>query len=49
MQADDAEMDDEIEKQLEDEARNNIYNDTTLKMEDYVIYKKFCLIFQIKD
>jgi|SanBayMetagenome_1026888.scaffolds.fasta_scaffold417148_1 hypothetical protein len=37
MQADDAEMDDEIEKQLEDEARNNIYNDTTLKMEDYVI------------
>jgi hypothetical protein len=37
MQADDAEMDDEIEKQLEDEARNNIYNDTALKMEDYVI------------
>ena len=36
MQADDAEMDDEIEKQLEDEARNHIYNDTALKMEDYV-------------
>lgn len=36
MMADDAEMDEEIEKQLEAEARNNIYNDTTLKMENEV-------------
>lgn len=34
--ADDAEMDEEIEKQLEAEARNNVYNDKTLKMEDDV-------------
>lgn len=35
--ADDAEMDEEIEKQLEDEARNNIYNERDIKMEDDVI------------
>jgi hypothetical protein len=34
MMADDAEMDEEIERQLEAEARNNIYNDKTLKFED---------------
>ncbi len=39
MQADDNEMDDEIEKQLEYEARNNIYNDAALKLEDFVSYK----------
>lgn len=38
MMADDAEMDEEIEKQLEAEARNNIYNDTTLKMENEVSF-----------
>jgi flagellar biosynthesis/type III secretory pathway M-ring protein FliF/YscJ len=36
MMADDAEMDEEIERQLEAEARNNIYNDATLKMENEV-------------
>ena len=34
MMADDAEMDEEIEKQLEAEARNNISHNKTLKMED---------------
>ena len=33
MMADDAEMDEEIERQLEAEARNNIYEDQALKME----------------
>lgn len=36
MMADDAEMDEEIEKQLEAEARNNISNDRALKMDDDV-------------
>ncbi|CAF0940376.1 unnamed protein product, partial [Brachionus calyciflorus] len=34
MMADDADMDEEIEKQLEDEARNNIYNEQTIKLDD---------------
>ena len=33
MMADDAEMDEEIEKQLEAEARNNINDDQVIKME----------------
>lgn len=36
MMADDAEMDDEIEKQLISEARNNVFNERGLKMEDDV-------------
>lgn len=36
MMADDAEMDEEIERQLEAEARNNIYEDQTLKLENDV-------------
>ena len=36
MQADDAEMDEEIEKQLEVEARNNIYNEERLLFEENV-------------
>ena len=36
MMADDAEMDEEIEKQLEAEARNNIDNETNLKINDEV-------------
>lgn len=36
MMADDAEMDEEIEQQLEDEARNNIFNERDIKMEDDV-------------
>lgn len=34
MQADDAEMDEEIEKQLENEARNNLFTDDRLFFED---------------
>ena len=37
MMADDAADDEEIERQLEAEARNNIYEDQTLKMENEVI------------
>lgn len=37
MMADDAADDEEIERQLEAEARNNIYEDQTLKMENDVI------------
>lgn len=37
--ADDAEMDEEIEQQLEDEARNNIFNERDIKMEDDVNLK----------
>ena len=36
MMADDAEMDEEIERQLEAEARNNIYEDRTQKLENEV-------------
>jgi hypothetical protein len=36
MMADDAEMDEEIEKQLEAEARNNIDNENTLKLHEEV-------------
>ena len=49
MLADDAEMDEEIEKQLEVEARNNIYNEERLLFEENVtsIYNKllFCIGF----
>lgn len=38
MMADDAEMDEEIERQLEAEARNNIYDDTMQKLENDVNY-----------
>lgn len=38
--ADDAEMDEEIERQLEAEARNNIYDDTMQKLENDVGYIK---------
>ena len=38
MMADDAEMDEEIEKQLEEEARNNINNDQAIKMDDDVSF-----------
>jgi hypothetical protein len=38
MMADDAEMDEEIERQLEAEARNNIYDDTMQKLENDVSY-----------
>lgn len=38
MMADDAEMDEEIERQLEAEARNNIYDDTMQKLENDVGY-----------
>lgn len=48
MMADDAEMDEEIEKQLEDEARNNIYNERDVKMEDDVtLIKKLLFWFSI--
>ena len=40
MMADDAEMDEEIERQLEAEARNNIYDDTMQKLENDVGYTK---------
>ena len=36
MMADDADMDEEIEQQLEYEARNNICDDEALKIEDEV-------------
>ena len=47
MQADDAEMDEEIEKQLEVEARNNIYNEERLLFEENVnwIFKIFYLLY----
>jgi hypothetical protein len=40
MMADDAEMDEEIEKQLEAEARNNINNDQTIRMDYDVSFNK---------
>lgn len=42
--ADDAEMDEEIERQLEAEARNNINNDRALKMETDVIHLVYIYI-----
>ena len=48
MMADDAEMDEEIEKQLEEEARNNINNDQAMKMDDDVSYDWLINFFIIK-
>jgi len=45
MMADDAEMDEEIEKQLEAEARNNIDNENTLKIHEEVKFKEFSKIY----
>ena len=45
MMADDAEMDEEIERQLEAEARNNIYDDTMQKLENDVGYEKTLQIY----
>lgn len=59
MMADDAEMDEEIERQLEAEARNNIYEDRTQKLENevflsinffsyiYIYNSDYCYIFII--
>ncbi len=44
MMADDAEMDEEIEKQLEAEARNNVDIDQAMKIDDNVKIKQIPLI-----